>query len=459
MQADQSLHQVPKSWSTNTAQNHEIVIANKNQNMHATYFSTDVSLRQETYVSLPANTRPVSIEWTPNGKLLIAEKQGKIHFVDNGVLSNIPFLDISKIVSSHAGRGLLGFAVHPQFPDTPYVYALYTYDPPETFQYANNINAKPDGEGQRVVRLSRYTADAANNHTTVISNSEIVLVGKNSTWETIGDPFQKGIDVTDNWSCFKNNQHIKDCIPQEHSEHGNGDVTFLNDGSLVFSTGDSTSGTKTYDLVFRTLDLNSFAGKVLRVDPETGLGLSDNPFYDGNPESTRSKVYNLGLRNPWRMTVHPETNELYIADVGWHLWEEINTGSGKNFGWPCYEGGNEGLVKTGSYKARKICTDLYATTDVTQPFYSWSHPTSGGAVVVGSVYTGDTYPVKYKGALFFGDFDQREIRTLFLNEASSRQEYFTSVDFPLTDIKQGPDGNLYLVDIQNSRVVRMAFSN
>jgi glucose/arabinose dehydrogenase len=49
-----------------------------------------------------------------------------------------------------------------------------------------------------------------------------------------------------------------------------------------------------------------------------------------------------GLRNPFRFTLHPVTREPYIGDVGWNAWEEINTGKGANFGWPCYEGGAAG---------------------------------------------------------------------------------------------------------------------
>ena len=57
------------------------------------------------------------------------------------------------------------------------------------------------------------------------------------------------------------------------------------------------------------------------------------------PASNRSKVWAYGLRNPFRFTDPPRTSEPYIGDVGWNTWEEIDTGKGANFGWPCYEGG------------------------------------------------------------------------------------------------------------------------
>src|SRR4030095_15289535 len=58
---------------------------------------------------------------------------------------------------------------------------------------------------------------------------------------------------------------------------------------------------------FRAQDLNSLDGKILRVDPATGLALPTNPFYDGNPSSNRSRVWEYGLRNPFRITRRPGT--------------------------------------------------------------------------------------------------------------------------------------------------------
>src|SRR5690606_6531548 len=73
-------------------------------------------------------------------------------------------------------------------------------------------------------------------------------------------------------------------------------------------------------------------------------------------------------RNPFRMTFRPGTQELYIADVGWGFWEELNLhpdprSSVRNFGWPCYEGGVTGSVRQGGYDGFDIpiCESLYST--------------------------------------------------------------------------------------------------
>ena len=84
-------------------------------------------------------------------------------------------------------------------------------------------------------------------------------------------------------------------------------------------------------------DLDSPNGKILRIRPD-GSAPSDNPFYDGT-NSWRSRVWLYGVRNPFGFSLQPETEEIYLGDVGWNTWEEVNHGpAGTNFGWPCYEG-------------------------------------------------------------------------------------------------------------------------
>ena len=102
---------------------------------------------------------------------------------------------------------------------------------------------------------------------------------------------------------------------------------------------------------FRAQLVDSLNGKVLRIDPATGDGLPSNPYYDtANPRSARSRVWAMGLRNPFRMGLQPNTGShfppdgnpgvLNIGHVGWSTWEALDvvTGPRQNFGWPRYEG-------------------------------------------------------------------------------------------------------------------------
>jgi glucose/arabinose dehydrogenase len=79
------------------------------------------------------------------------------------------------------------------------------------------------------------------------------------------------------------------------------------------------------------------------VNPDTGAGLPDNPLA-GSADANARRIVAYGLRNPFRFTIRPDANELWIGDVGWGRTEEIDripnptAGAPADFGWPCYEG-------------------------------------------------------------------------------------------------------------------------
>jgi glucose/arabinose dehydrogenase len=118
-------------------------------------------------------------------------------------------------------------------------------------------------------------------------------------------------------------------------------------------------------------------GAILRVDPATGQGLPDNPFASSTNANAR-RIVGYGLRNPFRFTQRPGTDELWVGDVGWGEWEEVNrltapTGSAsRNFGWPCYEGAGAQPGYQGA--GLNQCSSLYGTPgSVAAPHYAYSH--------------------------------------------------------------------------------------
>src|SRR4029453_4180256 len=70
------------------------------------------------------------IAFAPDGRMFIALKGGVVRVYQNGTLLPTPFIDITSQVANSNDRGLLGIAVHPDFPNTPYVYLLFTWNPP-----------------------------------------------------------------------------------------------------------------------------------------------------------------------------------------------------------------------------------------------------------------------------------------------------------------------------------------
>lgn len=172
-----------------------------------------------------------------------------------------------------------------------------------------------------------------------------------------------------------------------------------------------------------TADPTSLDGAILRVDPATGAGLPDNPF-GASADVNRRRIVAYGLRNPFRFTVRPGTNEVWLGDVGWSTWEEINrvvrqtpTDTAENFGWPCYEGAGRQSGYDGANL--NLCENLYSqgAGAVAGPYFNWRHgatvvpgescATTAGSSAAGlSFYTGGPYPADFDGALFFADYSR-----------------------------------------------------
>ena len=388
-------------------------------------------------------TGPTTIAFAPDGRMFIGQKDGRVRVFENGVLLPTDFIDLSSQVNNYWDRGLLGIAIHPDFPTTPYVYLLYTYDPP---------GASDNGGGERVSRLMRVTADPSNTNVS-IPGSGVVILGSNSTLGNIGNPNSGSIGQPP--SCESGGVYVQDCIAADSPSHTIGTVIFGTDGSLFVSSGDGAHFNGVDVRALRSLDIDSLNGKILRINPITGAGYSNNPFYDGNPNSNRSKIYSLGQRNPFRTTINTLTNEPFSGDVGWNSWEEINTGRGANFGWPCYEGNNTGSAQQGSYRnnaaTSATCSALYAlgTSAVKAPTHAYNHSGGSTSVQAGGFYRGTVYPAQYQGALFFSDYNGDWIRYLtFDGSGNATSNNFATDVSPVGGIVQlltGPDSNLYYV--------------
>jgi glucose/arabinose dehydrogenase len=396
---------------------------------------------------------PIEVEWLPDGRMLVAEQDGLVRVVNtDGTIQGTPLLDIRSIVNAGTkDRGMIGFAVHPDFDNNPYIYAAYTYDPPE-------VNSRtglggPDGNGARVARISRFTVNAAG--TFADPSSNVVLVGNNSTYANIGSPnIRPGLN--DDHSCIDaSGNPIEDCIAADETSHTIGELEFGPDGMLYAASGDGGSFGRVDPINLRSLDLDSLQGKILRIDPITGQGPSDNPFYDGDPDSNQSKVFTYGLRNPFRFDVAGTAAQpiVYVGDVGWTQWEEINAGiGGENFGWPAFEGGNGTSLETGGYRDLAEVQDYYATNpDVEAPIWARLHSDGARAIVMGDTVS-SAYGGAYEGSLIFTDIGDTTLRAVNFDSAgnvSNVEIVSQSLGF-IVDIQTGPDGLLYYVDITGS---------
>ncbi|MCB9137411.1 MAG: PQQ-dependent sugar dehydrogenase [Caldilineaceae bacterium] len=383
---------------------------------------------------------PTAFDIAADGRIFVAEKAGRVRVVQNGVLLEEPFIDLSHEVNDSETRGMMGLALHPNFPRTPFIYLSYVYEPPEA-------KGHPDSGG-RVSRLVRVEADLTNTNVHK-PGSFFVMLGKNSTFANIGNP-----DKADQppFSCQDAaGTPVQDCLPAESSAHVIDFVKFGPDGALYVSNGDGTTNFKANQ---RAQDPNSLAGKILRINPLTGQGYANNPFFDGDYNSNRSKVYALGMRNPFRFTFSPYTGEIFVADVGNEDWEEINRGRmGANFGWPCFEGREK-------IRDHALCDPVHSGAyPATFAAYEYPHSQGYGAAIGGDFYTGSGYPARYRGGYFFHDFNVGAIQYLtFAANGAAAVHDFGGLTPAIVQISRGPGGDLLLLSLARGALYRLRYS-
>jgi PKD repeat protein len=270
-----------------------------------------------------------------------------------------------------------------------------------------------------------------------------------ATDPTVGDPASEVVILgkVSTAGCSGINQ---DCIPDNVPEHTIDTLQFFG-GKLFVSVGDGASDAVTQS-AFRAQNLDSLNGKILRINTD-GTAPADNPFYNGNPSANRSKIYDYGLRNPFRFTIHPATGNLYIGDVGQSSWEEINTGRGRNFGWPCYEGTGTESQYIGDFKCQAV-----SASAVTKPIKSYPH-TEGACIIGGPRYTGAAFPSTYQGSVFYADFVSGFIKRITLDASgnvTATRAFESGVKQPVF-LTQGPDGNLYYISIGAQQLRRIRY--
>ncbi|WP_299336274.1 PQQ-dependent sugar dehydrogenase [uncultured Psychroserpens sp.] len=300
-------------------------------------------------------------------KMFVWEKRGHVYVsVWDGtdyIKQTTPVLDISDEVGDWRDFGFASFCLDPDFDTNGLVYMYYMVDREHLMNFGTPDYDPNDNDyfEASISRLTRYQLNLGSNPLTTNYSSRTVLLG-----ETVSTG-----------------------VPLTHQSHAGGTVIFANDGTLLVSTGDNASynsvdigsASETYFQqaiddgimrpeenvgAFRSQMPTSLCGKVLRLDPNTGDGIPSNPFYEaGNARSAKSRMWAMGLRHPFRMSIQPESGSndpndgdpgiIYVADVGWGTWEDLHIFDkpGLNGGWPIYEGQTElnGYANSGATNA------------------------------------------------------------------------------------------------------------
>ncbi|HVF67662.1 MAG TPA: PQQ-dependent sugar dehydrogenase [Pyrinomonadaceae bacterium] len=328
---------------------------------------------------------PVGITNAGDGsnRIFVVEQGGRIRIVKSGAPLPTPFLDISTRISSGGERGLLGLAFAPDYARRGYFYVNYT-----------------NPAGNTVISRFRRSANNAD----------------------LADPASEQIVLT---------------IAQPFANHNGGQLAFGRDGFLYVGMGDGGDGGDPGNRAQNPLDL---LGKILRIDVETGRPYTytppaSNPFF--GRAGFRPEIWALGVRNPWRFSFDRLTADLYIADVGQGLWEEINfqpasSTGGENYGWRIMEG-------THCFNPNPC-----STAGLTPPVVEYDHSAGNCSVTGGYVYRAAAFP-RMRGLYYYADFCSGRIWALRNVNSAWTSTLLLDAAFQISAFGEDEAGNLYVL--------------
>jgi len=316
------------------------------------------------YTLTPAFTgitieRPIAVVIPADGtnRLFLAQQRGQVRILpkDESGTEAALFLDLSdrKLEATETSKfeeGLNGMAFHPKYAENGKFYLYYTQQDPKR---------------------------------AVISEMQVSRSDPNKA-----DPTTERVLME---------------VPLPYWNHHSGNIAFGPDGFLYIAIGDG--GGKDGDPLRWAQNPFTLTSKVLRIDVDTQSGAraygipQDNPYV--GKDGFSPEVYASGFRNPWGMSFDEKGN-LWLADVGQELWEEINlVKKGGNYGWSY----REGMVK---YWRRT--DEPPENAKFVDPIFQFDH-SQGISVTGGVVYRGEKLP-KLKGGYIYGDWGLARIWAL-----------------------------------------------
>lgn len=215
-------------------------------------------------------------------------------------------------------------------------------------------------------------------------------------------------------------------------------LVFGRDGSLFVTLGERFSYRE------RAQDLGSDLGKVVRVLPD-GKIPPDNPFV-GRP-GVRPEVWSYGHRNVQGAALHPITGALWTDEHGPQGGDELNLDlPGRNYGWPVITHGREYVIGTKIGEGTE-------RADVEAPRYQWTPSIAPSGL---AFYTGTDFPA-WRGNAFVGSLKFHMLARLELKDGRvvKEERLLGELDARIRDVRQGPDGKLYVVDESGGRILRL----
>jgi glucose/arabinose dehydrogenase len=227
--------------------------------------------------------------------------------------------------------------------------------------------------------------------------------------------------------------------PASRGNHFGSRIVQAADGNLFITNGEHFTDRD----MAQTLD--SDLGKIVRITPN-GDAPKDNPFV--GRQGARPEIWSYGHRNPQGLTLNPADGSLWEQEHGAMGGDEINViAPGKNYGWPKVSFGV-------NYDGSPVGTGRARMDGVTDPVWHWTPSIAPSGM---TFYTGDLFP-QWKGSLFNGALKFKLLSRLEMKDGKPVREerMLQDLNERIRDVRQGPDGALYLVtDNSAGRVLRV----
>jgi glucose/arabinose dehydrogenase len=349
-------------------------------------FDTAEQHKIRIVVVTKALVKPWSLAFLPNGDMLVTELQkGQLRIIRNGVLDPTPVSGVPRSAAVSLG-GLMDVVLHPRFADNHFIYLTYS---------------KPDDKGQIATALARGKWDE---HTSSLTDVRELF---------LAEPFWNG------------------------SGGAASRLAFGRDGKLYMTTGASVAN------MMDAQTPSNHKGKVLRLNDD-GTVPPDNPFV--GRAGYKPEIFTLGHRNQLGLAVNPSTGDVWSNENGPNGGDEINIiRAGRNYGWPIVSLGRD---YAGPWQGK------FAQDGIENPVVYW---TPAIAVSGMAFYTGDRFPAwkgnVFVGALRFGEIaNTGHLQRIVLNpkgEEVRREMLLTELRQRIRDVREGPDGYLYLLTDEN----------
>jgi aldose sugar dehydrogenase len=345
-------------------------------------FETGTGQRIRVVTLATGLVHPWSIAFLPDGQMLIGERAGHLRIMRNGVLAPKPIWE-APAAPAGMSNNLLWVTVHPRFSDNRFVYVSY----PKWGDRGNTL----------AVARGRLGDDA-------LTDVREIFVA--DAWETSGNLA--------------------------------GRLMFGPDQTLYVAVGDRDRlcciGRDDNSLRLKAQDLSNDVGKVLRIRDDGSIP-PDNPFV--GRVGAKPEIYTYGHRNTYGFAFHPETGALWQSEIGPMGGDEVNILTpGKNYGWP--------LVSMGrNYTGSLVSDQPWFRPEMENPRMFWVPSISPSSIIF---YTGDKFPA-WKNNLFVGALSGKQLQRIAFNQPSQaerREPLLTQLNIRIRDVKQGPDGLLYI---------------